>query len=272
MMPSNVKPQGETITMPAPSAIPIFASTGIALMAVGVATSIFISAVGLVILIGAIVNWAHLTTPGSGEIEMPLVPPEQRAAVVVPFRRRIAPPHAGLPAHRSVFPVRSHSHSSGIVGGLFGCGMMTTVALIHARVTGHSIWYHANLFASVFLKDIMGQGISDLDNYHPRALIIAAVAHVSISILVGMVFSVLLPMLPKSPVVWGGLVIPLLWSSIIHTAISVLNPEIARHIDWLWFVVAQITFGLTVGIYISKNIRRIRMRKRNQQSTREELR
>ena len=40
---------------------------------------------------------------------------------------------------------------------------------------------------------------------------------------------------------------PVLWSGLIYTILGLLNPLLASHIDWFWFVVSQMAFGIVAG-------------------------
>jgi len=54
----------------------------------------------------------------------------------------------------------------------------------------------------------------------------------------------MLPMLPRRPVLLGGLIGPILWSGVIHSILGIVNPVLDQRIDWLWFVFSQMGFGL----------------------------
>ena len=73
------------------------------------------------------------------------------------------------------------------------------------------------------------------------------------SVGVGLLFGIILPTLPKSPVFWGGVVGPLLWTGAIHSFMGVLNPVMEQHVDWPWFVASQFVYGLTVGIVVVRS-------------------
>ena len=69
----------ETIMMPKPTAWPMAAAAGVALIATGIATSLLISVAGLSILLIAIGGWVAQLAPGQGEIQEALLPVAQRA-------------------------------------------------------------------------------------------------------------------------------------------------------------------------------------------------
>jgi len=47
--------------------------------------------------------------------------------------------------------------------------------------------------------------------------------------------------------VLGGLIVPVLWSGMLHPILSLLNPLLASHIDWFWFIASQMAFGVVAG-------------------------
>ena len=86
----------ETITMPRPTAWPMLLAAGVALVAAGVATSLFVSLLGLAIAAVAIGGWIVQLLPGNGEIEEPRVAPEQRCPRGPAVRpRKVAKDRAG---------------------------------------------------------------------------------------------------------------------------------------------------------------------------------
>jgi hypothetical protein len=48
---------------------------------------------------------------------------------------------------------------------------------------------------------------------------------------------------------------PILWTGLIHSILEALDPVLNQRIDWLWFVVSQIGFGVVAGIVVSKQER-----------------
>ena len=62
----------------------------------------------------------------------------------------------------------------------------------------------------------------------------------------------ILPMLPRRHTVWGGLVAPLLWTGGLWALLGVINPVLAARVDWAWFVVSQVAFGLAAGYVVAR--------------------
>jgi hypothetical protein len=42
---------------------------------------------------------------------------------------------------------------------------------------------------------------------------------------------------------------------LLHSILEVLNPVLNHRIDWLWFVVSQMGFGIVAGIVVSRQER-----------------
>ena len=247
---SEVNEELESIGMPAPTAWPMVSAAGVALAAVGIATNPFISVAGVMVLMVAIGGWLRELTPGRGEIEETWVPVDQRAREVVASSRRVAQPRAGLPGNRSHFPERVHTYASGVVGGLLGGGVMAGTAVLYGVVSGRGIWYPINMLAGIVLTRFDDVSKLELERFSLTAFIIASLLHLTASALVGLFFEIVLPTLPKSPVFWGGVVAPLMWTGVVYASIGILNPLMSEHIVWSWFIASQFAYGLTMGIYV----------------------
>ena len=73
-----------------------------------------------------------------------------------------------------------------------------------------------------------------------------------ISILVGLLYAVSLPMFPRGATWRSGLVTPLLWSGLVASTLGMINPTLNQRIDWTWFVGSQIAFGLAASQVIAR--------------------
>ena len=61
----------------------------------------------------------------------------------------------------------------------------------------------------------------------------------------------MLPMFPRRPILLGGFVGPILWSGLLYSILGIINPVLNQRIDWLWFVLSQLGFGIAAGIVVS---------------------
>ena len=47
----------------------------------------------------------------------------------------------------------------------------------------------------------------------------------------------------------------MLWSGLLYSMMTLLNPMLASHIDWLWFIASQVAFGLVAGLVVVQHPR-----------------
>jgi hypothetical protein len=62
-------------------------------------------------------------------------------------------------------------------------------------------------------------------------------------------------MLPRRPILLGGLIAPVLWSGTLYSILGLLNPVLQSRIDWLWFIASQVAFGVTAGLVVVRQRR-----------------
>jgi hypothetical protein len=150
-----------------------------------------------------------------------------------------------------------HPYSAGVKGGALGGVAMAATALAYGMISGHGLWYPVNLLAGMLMPSIAQHTLAQLAQFSPTALALAAFIHVVASLAVGLFFGVLLPTLPRGPVLWGGVIAPLLWTGGIHALMGVLNPPMNALMNelnaWPWFLVSQFAYGLTTGIVVVRS-------------------
>lgn len=239
-----------SIPMPAPTPWPMVLAAGVALIATGLMTSLLLSLAGLCILVVALAGWIGQLLPGAGEMEEPLAPLAERAGPVAPSPRKLTDPS---PGHRLHLPEQVHPYSAGAKGGLAGGALMALVALAYGLISGRGLWYPINLLAAMVLPGFAEDSVHQLAEFHFWGLVVGAVLHLTASVMVGLFFGVILPTLPRSPIFWGGIVGPLLWTAAIYGFMGVLNPVMNQHVDWPWFIASQFVYGLTVGFVVTRS-------------------
>jgi hypothetical protein len=126
------------------------------------------------------------------------------------------------------------------------------VALIYGLLAQGSLWYPINLLAGMAIPGMADLGVAQLRVFSLSALIIGTLAHGMISVLAGLLYAVILPMLPRRHMLWGGFVAPLLWTGLIWAVLGIVNPVLNARIDWGWFIASQIAFGLAAGFVVSR--------------------
>ena len=128
---------------------------------------------------------------------------------------------------------------------------MAVLTMLYRLISHTSIWYPINLLAAGFFPADATQTTAQIAAFHLRAFLIAIPIHLITSLLVGLLYGAMLPMLPRRPVLLGGLIAPLVWFGLIHSILGIVNPVLNQRIDWLWFVFSQVGFGFTAGIVVS---------------------
>ena len=127
--------------------------------------------------------------------------------------------------------------------------------MLYGILSQRSIWYPINLLAAGFFPGATTPPRLEIAAFHLRAFLIAIPIHLITSLLVGLLYGVMLPMLPRRPILLGGFVAPILWTGLIHSILGIVNPVLNQRIDWLWFVVSQVGFGIVAGIVVSRRER-----------------
>ena len=238
------------IEMPRPTVWPMSLALGLTLFAGGLMTSWLVGLCGLVISFWSLGAWIRELLPGRGEFHMPLVPPDERVRPIEPRPEAVAQLRSGMAGHRMRMPEQIHPYSAGAKGGAVGAVAMAVPALLYGYLMGHGIWYPVNLLAAMLMPAYANSTIAELEQFSLTALILGTVIHLVTSIGVGLIYGVMLPTLPRRPVLWAGVIAPLLWTSFIYAFMGVLNPTMAKYVDWPWFIVSQFAYGLTVGVVV----------------------
>ena len=241
---------GRTIEVPAPTAWPVVLAVGLTLIFAGLVTGPAISWLGGIIACAGAYGWFCNVLPVESEERVPV---RQEPPVVNTARREIARVTLTQAPHRAVLPVEIYPISAGIKGGLAGGVVMACLAVLYGLASGHGIWYPINLLAAGFLPETVDT--AQLEMFHPGVLLIASTIHLFSSLLVGLFYGAVLPMLPRRPVVLGGLIAPMFWSGLLYCILDIVNPMLNQRIDWFWFVVSQVGFGVTAGIIVARQER-----------------
>jgi formate-dependent nitrite reductase membrane component NrfD len=130
---------------------------------------------------------------------------------------------------------------------------MAILAVLYGIISGHGIWYPINLLSAGFFP--ARATVEQIAAFHWDALIIATILHLICSSLVGLLYGVALPMFPRRPILFGGLIAPVLWSGLIHSMLDAIDPVLNQRIDWPWFVISQLGFGIVAGVVVSRQER-----------------
>ncbi|MCI0338681.1 MAG: hypothetical protein L0226_13975 [Acidobacteria bacterium] len=241
----------DAIEMPAPTYWPMILAFGITLLVAGLVTQVAVSVVGLLLLLLGAVGWFKEIFPMEKHELVPVLPESQRAQPIKVSSRSVARLQAGVASHRVRIPAQIHPYSSGIKGGLVGGIAMALVACLYGFIAHDSIWYPINLLAAVALPSMAMADLTQLKAFDGTSFIIALICHAAFSCLVGLLFAILLPMLPsRRAAFWGSFLSPILWSALVWATLGLINPTLNARINWIWFVASQIAFGMVTGYII----------------------
>ncbi len=240
------------IQLPAPTFWPIVMAFGLTLLAAGVVTQWMVSAVGLVIAFRGALGWWRNVIPHEHHEGVP-VDPKHRPAPIMVEMRSVVRMGVGEGQHRKRIPEEVHPYSAGLLGGLAGGVAMAGLACLYGLVAEHSIWYPINLLSGVVIPSMDHATVEQLKQFNGLAFFAALIGHGVLSCLVGVVYAVMLPMFPKYAPFWAGILMPVFWSGLVATTLNILNPIMNQRINWPWFVVCQLGFGLVGGYVIARS-------------------
>jgi Cytochrome c oxidase subunit IV len=240
-----------SVQIPAPTAWPMVLALGISLMLAGMVTHWAISLLGLVMAVPAIVGWFFEVLPQEHHVYV-----DVHADVIEMKSTRET--LARLPLderHRKLLPIETFSVMSGVKGGIAGGIAMIVPAALYGLIRYHSVWYAANLLAAGGFVSWAGESNAFLAQFHFRGLLAALAIHGLTSVLIGLLYGAMLPMYPKRPILTFGFIAPFLWTGILRSALGIISPILDQRIDWWWFIVSQIAFGLVAGFVVNLQVK-----------------
>ena len=231
--------------IPRPTPWPIITAFGVTFMFAAIVTNIFVVVVGAAFALVGVIGWFREVFPHENveaipvaDCETPLPPPE--------FAPR---PEK---TKRNVVPERIHPYRSGVKGAIAGAIAMAVVAAGWGLIDAGSLWLPINLLAGTVLPSIGDATEAQLKAFNATWFATSIGLHAFLSLSVGMVFVVSLPMMPRRPLLAGGLIAPVIWTGIAWATLRVVNPTLEDYISWPWFLGSQVAFGLVCGFVISR--------------------
>ena len=241
-----------TLEVPAPTAWPLVLAFGTTLLFAGLVTNESLSVLGALLMIAGAVGWFRDVLPQEAHDVVP-VRPELPAAVT--SRRNVARIELAGELPRAWLPLETYPVSAGIRGGLAGAVAMAVLAMLYGLLSQRSVWYPINLLAAGFFPAAVTASTEQLAAFHLNAFLVGVLIHLLTSLLVGVLYGAMLPMLPRRPILLGGFIAPLMWSGLLYSALGIINPVLNARINWLWFVLSQVGFGVVAGIVVSRHER-----------------
>src|SRR5438445_11653486 len=246
--PTEGPPVPESIQMPRPTAAPLVLGLGMVILAAGLPFGTGCLVLGAVVLVAGVSIWIAQLLPGQGHVHESLAEAARRPQSVMGAPGGVERLQQGMPGYRFRLPQKVHPISAGIKGGIVGCMVMPVPALLWSLLSGHGPWYPINLLAGMVLPGVGKMDVPELEQFHASLLLAAVVIHVTLSVVLGLIYGVLLPTLPTvpRPIAWGGLLMPIVWTGVSYLAMHVVNPALPAAVSWPWFIVSQFVFGITM--------------------------
>jgi hypothetical protein len=241
----------DSVILPAPTAWPMVLALGISLLITGMVTHWVISVLGLLMALRAMVGWFFEVLPHENHIVVP-VQAETFTISSTRTTRKQLPLGAD---HRKLLPIETFSVMAGIKGGIVGGLAMIIPAALFGLIRYHSVWYAVNLLAAGGFISWAGESTAFLAQFHLQGLLAATGIHALTSVLIGLLYGAMLPMFPYKPILTAGFIAPFLWTGILYSALGVISPILNARIDWLWFVISQIAFGLVCGFVVNLQVK-----------------
>jgi hypothetical protein len=246
----QMTPTSKMIEVPAPTPWPMVTAFGLALMLAGLVTSLAVSVVGLVVILFGAVGWFRDVLPMPKDELVALV--ATPAPIFARSIRRVDHLRPGAESHRVFIPVKVHPYSAGLFGGVIGGVGMAIIACLYGLVAQGSLWYPVNLLAAAALPSLAEAGAAELKAFHVSGFIVALLIHGLTSLLVGLLYAAILPMMPsRFTAFWGSFLAPVLWTALVASTLRLVNPALNARIAWGWFIASQIAFGLITGFIVA---------------------
>jgi hypothetical protein len=242
------------VELPRPTAWPMVMALGVTLILAGMVTNIAVAILGLLLTVSGIVGWFFEVLPHEAHEAIPLSGEEIKSISGRTLLDRERP-HLESGSPRQILPVETFRLTTGIRGGIAGGIAMILPATLYSVLRYHSIWYAMNLLAAGGFLSWAGASDAFLSQFHMQGLLAAIAIHGLTSLLVGLLYGAMLPMFPRYPIVTAGFMAPLLFTGILYSAIGIVSPILNERIDWFWFVVSQIAFGLVCGYVVNLHTR-----------------
>jgi hypothetical protein len=236
----------DSFELPAPTVWPMVVALGVTLGFTGLVTHFAVSVVGVVLALVGGVGWWRNVLPAEWVEHVP-VSPAQSIPSWITSPRSVERLAFADDWHRVRVPVEVQPLSAGVRGGLVGACAMAVCAAIYGIVVQGSVWYPLNLLAAIAMPRMAEADVATLRAFDGVALVVGLIAHGLTSVLVGVLYAAILPLLPRRHLLWGGLLAPLLWTGLLWATLGVIDPALNARIAWSWFIASQIAFGITAG-------------------------
>lgn len=244
----------QPLLMPAPTILPLLLAFGLMMIFAGFLFHPYLGYLGVLLALGSAIGWWGRVIPSEAHELVPINPKRRPSAIAVDGRAALQLT-VGDAKNRVTIPEEFHPYSAGVLGGFAGGTAMAVLACLYGLIAQHSIWFPINLLAGVVMPYMGDATLEQLRAFNGGAFAAALVGHLALSVLVGILYAVLLPMFPRYAFFWAGILMPLIWSGITATLLNLLNPVLNGLISWPSFVACQLGFGLVCGYVIARSAR-----------------
>ena len=239
----------EVVVLPAPTAWPVVLALGLSLVFAGLLTNASVSVLGAVLFLAGAVGWFREVLPHEHHIEVPVV---EREPVVAPVVREVVRVTVAAEVRRAWLPLKVYPVSAGVKGGLAGGVAMAVLAMLYGVIFQHSVWYPINLIAGSLYAAPAMPTVGELLHFRFDWFLFALAMHLTMCLLVGLLYGAMLPMLPRRPIILGGVVAPLIWTGLVYHVLGFVNPLLDAEINWVWFAASQVAFGVVAGLVVKR--------------------
>ena len=235
------------VEMPAPTVWPFAMALGSSLMFAGLLMGVSVSVLGAVLAVCGAVGWFRQVLPH--EQHEPIRVPAAEPPPVVP-PREVMRLEVAEKVQRAWLPLRVYPISAGVKGGMAGGVAMALLAVLYGVIFYGSVWYPINLLAGTLYTPAATPSMESMMHFRVDWFLFALALHITMCLLVGVLYGAMLPMLPTRPIILGGVIAPLLWTGLLYQILGYINPLLDQRIDWKWFAASQVAFGVVAGLVV----------------------
>jgi hypothetical protein len=239
-----------TIILPAPTAYPFVMALGAALVMTGLLTNASVSILGAVLWLVGAVGWFRQVLPHEHHDALTVTVPAEAQAIAAPAVERV---RAAERVQRAWLPLKVYPVAAGVRGGMAGGVAMALIAVLYGVFFARSMWYPINLVAGSLYAAGAIPPDAALMHFNAGWLLFALALHLTMCLLIGLLYGAMLPMLPTRPILLGGVIAPLLWTGLVYHVLGFVNPLLDQKINWVWFAASQVAFGIVAGLVVVRH-------------------
>jgi len=244
------RPGQAIVVLPAPTAWPFVMALGSSLVMAGLLTNASVSVLGAILAVAGAVGWFRQVLPHEHHETLEVPVPAEAEAVAAPAVERL---RVAEQVQRAWLPLKVYPVAAGVKGGLAGGVAMAIIAVLYGIFFARSIWYPINLVAGSLYAAGAIPPMESLMHFNFGWFLFALALHLTMCLLVGLLYGAMLPMLPTRPILLGGVIAPLLWTGLVYHVLGFVNPLLDEKINWVWFAASQVAFGVVAGLVVVRH-------------------